>query len=62
MQLTEIKSNLNKPVFYNGAEYIFLAYILRKGKDGYIYSAELKSVKCDKSLTYARLQDVEVIQ
>ncbi len=63
MELTEIKENLNKPVIYNGEKYIFLAYIFRKDEnDNYCYSAELKSIKCVKSLTYARLQDVEVIR
>lgn len=61
MELKEVKNNLNNMVVYKGIKNIYrlTACILRKGKDGFYYSAELIDTKSN-SVMYCRLNDIEV--
>lgn len=63
MEVKDIKGALQRLVEYNGSDYILTGVIIRRrartdknGRIGeYFYQAELKSLKCEKSLTIARL-------
>lgn len=61
MKTGEIKSNLNKHVKLkdSNADYLFTAYIFRKGKSGFIHQAELQDTKSNNSIVIAKLEDVE---
>lgn len=60
----DIKHNLNKKVIYNKASEglkipcILTGGIIRKGKDGYFYQAELKEEKTG-CIIYGKLEDCE---
>lgn len=64
MELQQVKSNLNKAVVYNGVKgvYRLTACVLRKGKTGYFYQAELQDTKHGNSVVICRLEDIEVEQ
>ena len=59
MQAEDIKKYLNKPVKYQGSEYILTGAIFRRNDKGYYYQVELTD-KCKNSICIARLEDVEV--
>ena len=62
MELQQVKNNLNKMVVYNGTKgvYRLTACILRKGKQGFFYQAELQDAKHGNSIVICRLEDIEV--
>lgn len=62
MELQQVKSNLNKMVVYKGKKGIYkmVACILRRGKDGLYYSAELLDTKHGNSVLTCNLNDIEV--
>ena len=64
MRLEEVKKNLNKMVRYKGTDdvYRFTACILRKGKEGYYYSAELQDTISGNSVTICKLDNIGVIE
>lgn len=63
----DIKPNLNKKVIYNKpldglrCECLLTGGIIRKGKNGYFYQAELTEIKTG-CIIYAKLEDCEVIE
>ena len=63
----EIKANLNKKVIYNKpldglrCECILTGGIIRKGKNGCFYQAELTEEKTG-CIIYAKLEDIETIE
>jgi hypothetical protein len=61
MDVKSVKSTLNKHVKLkdSNADYLFTAYIFRKGKSGFIHQAELQDVKSNNSIVIAKLEDVE---
>lgn len=62
MELQQVKNNLLKMVVYNGIKgvYRLTACILRKGKQGFFYQAELQDTKHGNSIVICRLEDIEV--
>lgn len=61
MDISEVKKNLNKMVVYKGISdvYKLRACIIRKGKKGYFYEAELLDIKHGNSLIICGLNDIE---
>ena len=60
MKLEEVKKNLNKMVVYKGTKDIYklTACVIRRGKKGFYYEAELYDTKCGHSLLYCGLDDI----
>ena len=56
MKIEEIKRNLNKIVHYKDSrnnidsDYLFTGCILRRGKNGFYYQAELQDMKSERTL------------
>ena len=64
MELTEVKSNLNKMVAYKGKTGIYklTACILRKQDKEYVYTAELFDVKHGNSVLICDIKEIEVVR
>lgn len=64
MQIEQVKRNLNQMVVYKGKTdvYRLVGCILRKGKDGIFYQAELQDTTCQNSVVVCKLEDIEVIE
>lgn len=64
MKIEEVKRNLNKNVRYkdNAERYTLTACILRKGKSGFFYQAELLDTRHGRSVTICNLDDVGAIE
>lgn len=64
MELQEIKRNLNRMVVYKGCKdvYRLTACIIRKNENGFFYQAELQDTKCNNSVSYGKLTDIEVAE
>ena len=59
MEVKEIIPNLNRPVYYNGTEYILTGSTIRRDKEGKLfYQAELLD-KCGNSVIIAKLEEVQ---
>ena len=59
MEVKEIIPNLNRPVYYNGTEYILTGSTIRRDKEGKLfYQAELLD-KCGSSVIIAKLEEVQ---
>ena len=59
MEVKEITPNLNRPVYYNGTEYILTGSTIRRDSGGKLfYQAELLD-KCGNSVIIARLEEVQ---
>ena len=60
MEIKEIIPNLNKPVTYNGSEYVFIGSTIRKNEQGItFYQAEILD-KNKNSVCVVRLEDVQI--
>ena len=63
MELEEVKRNLNKNVVYKKeTHYKLTACIIRRGKKGFFYQAELQDLKAKSSIIYSKLEDIGVIE
>lgn len=59
MEIKQIIPNLNKPVYYNGTEYILTGSTIRRDSGGKLfYQAELLD-KCGNSVIIAKLEEVQ---
>ena len=59
MKIQDVKKNLNKPVKYDGSDYILTACIIRKDeRNNFVYTAELMDIKQKNSVIISRLDDV----
>lgn len=61
MKIEEVKKNLNRNVIYKGKKgvYKLTACILRKGKEGFYYNAELFDTKNGNSVLMCDLSNIE---
>ena len=63
MDISEVKKNLNKNVIYKDeTHYKLTACVIRKGKNGFFYQAELQDLKAKNSLLYSKLEDIGAIE
>ena len=60
MDIKEVKKNLNKMVVYKDTSNIYklTACILRKGKQGIFYEAEILDTKHGNSIIICKLDDI----
>lgn len=66
MDLAQVKSNLNKTVYYEGegfnGKYLLNACILRKNKNGkFYYQLELLDTTCNHSVLIVPVDKVKVL-
>ena len=63
MTIEEAKKHINQMVNYQGAPdlYKLTACILRKNKQGYYYSAEIKDTKNGNSVLIVSLDDISSV-
>lgn len=67
MKIEEIKRNLNKIVHYKDSrnnidsDYLFTGCILRRGKNGFYYQAELQDMKSERTILICKLDDVQAV-
>ena len=61
MQIEQVKKNLNKMIVYQGKQNIYrlTACIIRRNANGFYYQAELQDTKCNNSIVYCGLNDIE---
>lgn len=66
MDLSELKKNLNRKVKYSNAklflnhtEYLLTGCMIRKGDNGFYYTAELQSIQQPKSIMHVPLEEVD---
>ena len=62
MKSEDVKRNLNKMVVYKGVPNVYKlrACIIRIGKEGFFYQAELLDTKQGHSVIICKLDDIEV--
>ena len=60
MEISEVKKCLNRKVTFRGAKYTLTGCTIRKDKktNQFYYQAELQDTATQKSLVYARLEDI----
>lgn len=61
MDINRVKYNLNQTVTHNGARYRFTGCMLRLGKEGFYYEAELQDIHAQNSMLYCRLNTIDEI-
>lgn len=61
MEKARVKYNLGRTVNYRGSEYIFTAFIMRQGKQGFAYQAELKDPNARSALVIADLKEIKEV-
>lgn len=62
MDIGRVKYNLGRQVSYDGNTYTLTACIMRQGKNGFRFQAELKDNTAINSLVIADLNKVEAIE
>ena len=64
MKIEEVKKNLGRVVKYKGStdSYKLIACILRRGKEGFYYQAEILDMRHGNSVIICKLEDIEVIE
>lgn len=62
MQLSDIKSSLNRRVLYRGVEYIFDSVTVRLGDNGYEYIANIKDISAKSSYIVTDVADLRLIE
>lgn len=67
MTIENVKKNLNKPVIFKNPKlnlecsYILTACIIRRGKQGFFYQAELQDIKQNNSVMRCGLEEIKAI-
>ena len=62
MEIKQIIPNLNRPVYYNGTEYILTGSTVRKDKQGRLfYQAEILD-KNQNTVVIVKLEDVTICE
>lgn len=59
MDIKRVKFNIGRQVSLDGKTYLMTGCIMRQGKQGFHYQAELKDANAESSLVIVDLQKVE---
>lgn len=58
MDISRVKSNLGRKVFYNENEYLFSGCIIRANEQGFYYQAEIQDLTAVHSIAICKLEDL----
>ena len=59
MEIARVKYNLGRTVTFRGAAYTMTAVIMRQGKQGFAYQAELKDPNAKSAIVIVDLKEVK---